>query len=84
MDLDIKVDSIHTKDDLARFVADLRTDLLANPEDWENAELGLFLEAMAAWIEAMEGFYRNAGRSFPDPPFWKTFAEILLAARIYE
>ena len=84
MDLDMRLDAIHTKDDLAGFVAELKADLLRNPEDWENPDLPSYLEAMTAWIQSMEAFYQNAGRGFPDPPSWKTFAEILLAARIYE
>ena len=36
--------------DLIKFSRNLRQDLLENPGAWENADLGRFLEAMAAWL----------------------------------
>ena len=50
MELHEKIDRITTNKDLANFIEALRSDLLANPNDWENPNLERFLEAMAAWI----------------------------------
>ncbi len=58
--------------------------LRQRPEAWENADLGPFLEAMSAWIEDMDGYYRNRGEAVPNRPDWSTLAEILAAARVYE
>jgi hypothetical protein len=32
----------------------------------------------------MENYYVNTGQPVPDPPSWRTFADMLMAARIYE
>jgi len=39
---------------------------------------------MKSWIDEMERFYRNTGQPPADPPTWKTFADILMAATMYE
>jgi len=84
MELHEKIDSIATNKDLAEFINALRADLLSNPDDWENANLERFLEAMAAWVSSMENAYKNTGREFPDQPSWKMVADILYAAKMYE
>jgi hypothetical protein len=84
MDLEKKHSLIQTKADLAEFIAALRTDLKSNPSSWENADLDSFLEAMQSWTEAMEGYYKNHGRSMPNPPTWQVFGDMLMGARIYE
>jgi len=76
--------NVKSKEDLARFVAALRKDLQTNSDEWENPTLEQFLEAMEAWIDSMDGFYKNLGRQCPDTPTWQTFADILLASKIYE
>ena len=43
-----------------------------------------YLEAMAAWIQDAEGYYRNSGQPVPQQPSWHNFAEILSAAKVYE
>lgn len=84
MELDERVNKIKTKQDLCQFVGALRADLAAHPERWENPTLDRFLEAMEAWIEDMESYYRNTGQPPDDPPTWKTFGDILMAAMMYE
>ncbi len=65
--------------------ADLRRDL-ARPSketvwgagDWSHPDLEGFLETLGAWLTAsghLDGL---------DPTAWKAFAQMLLAARIYE
>ncbi len=58
--------------------------LQQKPEERENRDLGSFLNAMAGWVEDMDGYYQNRSESVPDQPTWKTVAEILLASRVYE
>ena len=76
--------NVKSRADLAHFIHELRQDLLADPDGWQNADLASFLEAMAAWVDAMNGYYKNIGESPPEAPSWKTLADILQAARIYE
>ena len=84
MELNQRVNKIKTRQDLGQFVGALRADLAANPERWENPTLDRFLEAMEAWIEGMENYYRNTSQSPAEPPTWKTFGDILMAATMYE
>lgn len=84
MELRARVELINSKEELAEFVVALREDLLAMPDEWENPTLEAFLEAMSAWILAMDNVYRNSGGEMPKSPSWKTFANILYASKIYE
>jgi len=78
------VDAIDSREAFVSFVQSLARDVRERPDTWENADLPSFLEAAAAWTEAMHGFYANRGEQFPGRPDWRTFAWILAAARIYE
>jgi hypothetical protein len=84
MEIDESADRIQTREDLAAFIHDLRRDLAHNPEEWENPTLDRFLEAMAGWIEDADGFYRNQGLPAPSADAWRTVAQALSAARVYE
>jgi hypothetical protein len=81
MDLSHAALTVESRTDLAKFLAELRADLSANPAAWENSTLGSFLAALASWLEdteAHENFRRAA------VPSWTTFAQMLVAARMYE
>lgn len=82
--LEDKLDDVRSRQDLARFVELLKEDYLLHSDDWENMTLDTYLEAMSAWIEVIDAFYENQGRQFTEQPSWKLFAEILLAAKMYE
>ena len=69
--------------DLISVIAALRSDLIERPDDWENATLERFLDAMAAWLSAFPQPYINTGEAVPDP-HWRFVADLLCAARIYE
>ncbi|WP_427501459.1 DUF7660 family protein [Methylomonas sp. MED-D] len=84
MELHERISRINSKDDLADFIAALRSDLTANPETWENPTLERFLNAMESWMRTMDMYYKNTGQSFPETPSWKIFADALYAAKIYE
>jgi hypothetical protein len=84
MNLNDEVGSIKTRDEFVVFVESLRRNLAASPAEWENAQLGDFLEAMAAWASDMDGYYKNNQLPVPAVPTWTTFAQMLLAAKHYE
>ncbi len=75
---------IKTRNDLSAFVAALRRDLLSSPDDWENATLERYLEALAAWAEDMDGYFLNRGEEIPTEPSWRLVGQLLLAAKYYE
>ncbi len=84
MELRKKLDSIESRDALAEFINDLRKNLIANPEEWENSTLNEFLEALSAWVKDMDGYYINNQLQVPLSPSWKNVAEMMLAAKYYE
>ncbi len=77
-------ENIATREDLVKFIQSLANESSSASSNWENEDLPSFLEAMAAWIEDMDGYYQNQGEPTPNQPSWKTIGEILKAATIYE
>jgi hypothetical protein len=75
---------IRSREDLVALLQTLVRELREDPEGWENRDLAAYLSAMAAWVDDMEGFYKNRGEPMPDQPSWNTLGQILLAARVYE
>lgn len=73
-----------SKDDFVTFLNALLQNLNNNPQEWENTNLSNYLEAMQSWTEDMEGYYINQNLPLPENVHWKVFADILMAARIYE
>lgn len=59
MDLQSMVKSIYNKDDLVRFIRELRVDLISNSITWENPTLERYLEAMQAWLNDIDGWEKN-------------------------
>jgi hypothetical protein len=78
------VQTVSSRADLARFLSEAAVDCQQNPGEWSNRELKTFLEAMAAWIQDMDGYYKNRNEPVPVRPDWKVFAEMVAAARVYE
>ena len=76
--------AVGSREKFAEFLRNMARDFREHPDNWENADLGTFLGAMAAWIDDMDGYYAANGGSVPDQPTWKTLAEIVAAARVYE
>lgn len=72
----INYETVQTKNDLVVFLRALRHDLNTHPNEWENLTLEMFLEAMESWTEDTD--------SLPASPEWKSFANILLAGKLYE
>lgn len=79
-----KIDNLNTKEDFISFLELLVQDLRNNPGEWENKKLESYLEAAASWTEDMEGYYENNNQPIPKNVDWKLFANILMAAKMYE
>lgn len=84
MELIENLEQIESHKDLSRFVEKLHLDYLNNPDSWENSDLASFLQAMAAFVEDIDGYYKNTKQIMPDQKVWRTFARILYASKIYE
>jgi hypothetical protein len=78
-------EKITTKDEFVAFAKALLANFQQHPEEWENNTLVLFLHGLAGFAQNSEGYYANIGvAADPAQPSWRTFADLLLAARVYE
>jgi len=84
MELHELIRGIQSKSDLVAFIEALAEDLRSHPDDWENHTLDRYVEALASWLAASDGAYRNQGLEPPTAPSWKNVGEMLYAAKIYE
>jgi hypothetical protein len=76
--------SIRSREDFVAFVKALSKDLRDNPSSWENSNLERFLAALAAWVDDIDGYYLNQGKTVPQQPDWKVVGDMLMAAKMYE
>jgi hypothetical protein len=79
-----KIKEINTKQDFVSFANELSDSFYDDPESWENNDIGIYLEAIAAWINDMEGYYKQQGLPVPENLEWQLMADMLDAARFYE
>ena len=79
-----KIEALKSKEDFVAFVQLLMEDLKHNGNEWENNTLESYLGAIAAWTEDMNGYYKNMNLPIPENVDWKVFANILIAATMYE
>jgi hypothetical protein len=76
---------INSRDDFIELLLLLREDFRLNSQEWENASLDQFLDGLMGFARSMDGYYKNKGLSIDlEKPQWRVFADILLAARVYE
>ncbi len=54
-----EIKTVQTKKDFINFLRALKSDYVENLASWENKDIKTFLEAMASWVEDMDGFYIN-------------------------
>jgi hypothetical protein len=74
---------VNTRDDLARFVRELASELRAGEREWENTDLQSFLDALAVLLANVDKYYEDRGQAPPEQPSWRAFAEMLVAAATY-
>ncbi len=74
---------VASSQDLAAFILSLHADLVAG-SPWENADLPSYLEALAAWVSEMPGYFESRDEAAPKHPTWELFAQMLAAAVGYE
>ncbi len=84
MNLVERVATIESRQDLISFMQALLRDLRENPEEWWNPTLEGYLEAFAAWVDDMDGYYLSRSEPIPEQPTWKVIGDILMGARVYE
>lgn len=84
-DIEDVVAGIETKKDFEHFLRMLVQEFRQGGEDWENNSLERYLESLHGFAMDVAGYYRNMQIDVnPDEPSWRVFADMLLAATIYE
>ncbi|MCF6442126.1 hypothetical protein L1077_22115 [Pseudoalteromonas luteoviolacea] len=74
--------SVNSKSELLSLIKSLS---LENPESWENKTASDFVEALGAWLNDADGYYKNFNLAVDaDTPSWQLFADAIQAARHYE
>jgi hypothetical protein len=76
--------TVQTKADFLEFLKLLIEDFKNNRNSWTNDNLNDYLNGIQGWIEDMEGYYINTKTDLPKNINWKIFADILIAAKMYE
>ena len=84
MDFSERAAEIETKGEFIGLLLALSDSVGAEPDRWENLDLGSFFAAWAAWLSDSDGFYARRNEPPIRTPSWKSVAEMLLAARVYE
>ena len=82
MQLEDFVNNIKSKEDFLAFLRLLVINNDTNKYEWENKDLESFLNGMIGFVFDIEGFLKTDVQDLK--PTWKLFAEILLAAKVYE
>jgi hypothetical protein len=73
-----------TREDAARTVRSMLTDLQNHPGAWENSTLERFLEGLATSLTDLDTAYAVRGEQLPEQPTWRLVAELLVMASDYE
>ncbi|MBK0404966.1 hypothetical protein I5M27_18420 [Adhaeribacter sp. BT258] len=80
--LEIEVKDRQTFSEFAKLLLE---DFEKNKENWENKNLGDFLEALQRYSEDVDGYYKNVHPELDaNVPTWRVFADILCGATMYE
>lgn len=77
-------DGVRSRAEFAAFLGELRSELEARPDRWENVTLEAFLEALEAVAQDAPGWVTNGVRSDVETPSWSLFARLVATATVYE
>jgi hypothetical protein len=85
MELEVIGSQVKSKEDFEEFLHLLLQDLREKRLAWENTDLESYLGGLHGFVLDLKGYYQNCGEVVDvSHPTWKMFADILLAARVYE
>jgi hypothetical protein len=74
-----------SRQELLAVIAAMREDFAASgAREWENADLGRFLDGLAGFLADLDGYYASRGQQIPGQPSWGLLAAALVAATGYE
>ncbi|MDD5260257.1 MAG: hypothetical protein PHD76_00250 [Methylacidiphilales bacterium] len=78
----MKPENVKTRQDFATYLAALQAE---GTSSWENNTLDKFLGALEAYTNDIDGYYKNNKIALdPYKASWRTLADIIEGAKIYE
>ncbi|MDO3648980.1 DUF7660 family protein [Nocardia mangyaensis] len=81
---ELDFNEISTPGQLSEFLRELSGELNSNPGAHENRTSESMLEAAAAWVEDMDGYFLNNSIPRPESVDWSFIALLFRAALSYE
>ena len=81
MDITDLAENLKNKEDFIFFLQELKKNFLTHQDEWENTQLERYLEAMEAFLNSSAEKSLN---KIDFTPSWSLFAQIMLAASVYE
>ena len=81
---EVDTKEIATREEAVGVIMAMLNDLRKHRDDWQNASLEDFLEALAASMEDLDQTYAERGEKLPDQPTWQMVANLLVAASGHE
>lgn len=84
MDIHDMLSDVKTKDDLIAFIGALAEDSRTNTEEWENITISDYISSIQAWLNDMDGYYKNSDGDMPADIDWNFIAVLLYTGKIYE
>jgi hypothetical protein len=83
--IDDETQNVTDRKSFVDFARNLLMDYKNDGLNWENNKLENFLEAIGAYANDIDGYYKNMNfESSADVPTWRIFAQILNGAVVYE
>jgi cytochrome c-type biogenesis protein CcmH/NrfG len=72
-----QLEQVNSQEELVKFIEQLQADLQAHPGEWQNVTLATYLDAVAAWAQAIKPEVFEGS-------IWKVIARVLYSGKIYE
>lgn len=82
MQIEDKLEKVHSKKDFVDFVNHLVKDLKQNPKDWANTTLEDFLNGISSWVDDSDGLF--SGENPLDDADWNLIATLFFTGSRYE
>lgn len=84
MQIEDKLEKVHSRKEFIEFVDYLAKDLSENPEEWINTTLGDFLNGISSWVDNSDGLFSGSEENPLDNEDWNLMATILFTGSRYE
>jgi hypothetical protein len=76
---------VRSRDQLIGHIFHLMDDFDGAGDHWQNQDIYTFLQAMAAWLNDCEGYYRNVGQAVDvERASWQLLADAFSAGAVYQ